>query len=222
MVAFTGRLENMFPSWTGNLPRTHPFCSAFCTLTHCSTCSRLPPLFTCLCMSRVDEDGTLWYVPVAMPLGSIFGLGVSTRPFRVQRPSGKVEADLDGAREGALDVGAEADVWSDCERAGGVVLEGRELCVSISRVLAVVTGKSLGKLQRSSVSRCMGSKRTSWIMVLLVSESEVLVLWWFTWLVCGTACCCCCCCCNTLSFSDLSDGLQRAEITTKAWMNTAL
>lgn len=47
------------------------------------------------------------------------------------------------------------------------------------------------------------------MMGLVFSESEVLVLWWFTWFVCGTACC------NTVSFSNLSVGLLRRDYTKK-------
>lgn len=134
----------------------------------------------------------------------------------MQTLEGSVEVARDGAREGTLDTGAEADTWSDCGRAEGAGLDGREVCVSISKPglpmacsNIVVAGESLWKLQCSSASRCMGSRRTSWIIGLVMSESEALVfvLWWFTWFVCGTACCC-----NMLNFSDLSDGLWRAEI----------
>ncbi len=166
-------------------------------------------------MSAGGGAGALWYVPAAIPLGSRMGLGVETRPFLVQTLEGSVEAARDGARDGTLDTGAEADTWSNCGRAEGAGLEGREVCVSISRTVlpmgcsnVVVAGESLWKLQRSSASRCMGSRRTSWMTGLVVSESGVLVLWWFTWFVCGTACCC-----NMLNFSNLSDGLWRVGIT---------
>ena len=191
---------------------TNPLCSAFCTLTHCSTCSRVLLLCTCFCVLAEDGAGALWYVPAAIPLGSRMGLGVETRPFLVQMLEGSVEAALDGARDGALDTGAEADTWSACRRAEAVGLEGRDVCVSISRsarpmgcsgrAAAAAAGESLGKLQRSSKSRCIGSRRTSCTIGLAVSESEVLVLWWFTWFVCGTACCW-----SMLSFSNFSDGL---------------
>lgn len=198
---------------------TYPLWSAFCTWTHCSTCSRVLLLCTCLCVSA--GGGALWYVPAAIPLGSRMGLGVETRPFLVQTLEGSVEAAREGARDGTLDTGAEADTWSNCGRAEGAGFEGRDVCVSISRAVLpmgrsnmVVAGDSLWKLQRSSASRCMGSRRTSWMMGPVVSESEILVLWWFMWFVCGTACCC-----DMLSLSNLSDGLQRIEFTWKAWMN---
>lgn len=44
-----------------------------------------------------------------------------------------MEAERDGARDGTLDTGAEADTWSDCSRAEGAGLDGREVCVSISK-----------------------------------------------------------------------------------------
>lgn len=69
-----------------------------------------------------------------MPFGSRMGLGVEMRPFLVQTLEGKVEVARDGARDGTLDTGAEADTLSDCGRAtdtGG--LDGRDVCVSISR-----------------------------------------------------------------------------------------
>lgn len=55
------------------------------------------------------------------------GLGVDTRPFLVQTLEGSVEAAREGARDGTLDTGAEVDTWSDCGRAEGVRLEGREV-----------------------------------------------------------------------------------------------
>lgn len=54
-------------------------------------------------------------------------------PFLVQTLEGSVEAAREGARDETLDTGAETDPWSDCGRAEGVGLEGREVCVSISR-----------------------------------------------------------------------------------------
>lgn len=41
------------------------------------------------------------------------GLGVETRPFLVQTLEGSVEVALEGARDGTLDTGAEADTWSE-------------------------------------------------------------------------------------------------------------
>lgn len=187
---------------------TYPLYSAFCTLTHCSTCSRVLLLWACFCVLLAGGSGALWYVPAAMPLGSSMGLGVETRPFLVQMLEGKVEAARDGARDGTLDTGAEAEMWSGCGTAEGAGLDGREVCVSISRPVLpmggsnmMVAGESLWKLQRSSASRCMGSRRTSWIICLVVSESKVLVLWWLIWFVCGTACC-----------DNLSAGLWRVEM----------
>lgn len=101
----------------------------------------------------------------------------------MQTLDGSVEAARDGARDGTLDTGAEADMWSGCGITEGAGLEGREVCVSISRAVLpmgcfnkVVAGDSLWKLQCSSESWCMGSRRTSWMMGLVVSESGVLVL----------------------------------------------
>lgn len=44
-----------------------------------------------------------------------------------------MEAERDGARDGTLDTGAEADTWSDCGRVEGAGFDGREVCVSISK-----------------------------------------------------------------------------------------
>lgn len=115
---------------------TYPLCSAFWTLTHCSTCSRVFLLFTCTKASDAAGSGTLWYVPAAMPLGSNMGLGVETSPFLV-RLDGSVDVARDGAWDGTLDTGAEVDMWSDI----GGRLDGRELCVSISRA-ELPTGRS--------------------------------------------------------------------------------
>lgn len=78
----------------------------------------------------------------------------------MQMLEGSVEAAREGARDGTLDTGAEADMWSDCGRAEGAGLEGRDVCVSISRAVlpmvcsnVVAEGDSLWKLQRSSASR---------------------------------------------------------------------
>ena len=54
------------------------------------------------------------------------GLGVDTRPFLVQTLEGSVEAAREGARDGTVDTGAEADTWSDGEKARGVGLEGSD------------------------------------------------------------------------------------------------
>lgn len=78
----------------------------------------------------------------------------------MQTLEGSVEAARDGARDGTLDTGAEADMWSNSGRAEGAGLEGRDVCVSISSAVLpmgcsdmVVAGESLWKLQRSSASR---------------------------------------------------------------------
>lgn len=192
---------------------TYLLCSVFCTWTHCSTCSSVLLLRTCLCVSAGGVAGALWYVPAAIPLGSRMGLGVETRPFLVQTLEGSMEAARDGALDGTLDTGAEADMWFACGRADGVGLEGSEVCVSISRPVhargcsnMLVTGESFWKLECALLSWHMGSRRTSWTTGRVASESVVLVLWWFTWFVCGTACCC-----IMLNFSNLSDGLWRGE-----------
>lgn len=105
----------------------------------------------------------------------------------MQTLEGSVEVAREGARDGTLETGAEADTWSDCGREEDAGFEGREVCVSISRAVLpigcsnmVLAGDSLWKLQRSSASRCMGSRRTSWMIGLVVSASGILVWWWFT------------------------------------------
>lgn len=45
----------------------------------------------------------------------------------MQTLEGSVEVALEGARDGILDTGAEADTWSDCGRAESVGLEGRDM-----------------------------------------------------------------------------------------------
>lgn len=84
-------------------------------------------------MSEAAGSGALWYVPAAMPLGSRMGLGVDTRPFLVQRLEGNVEVARDGARDVTLDTGADAYVWSDSWRAAAGGLDGRGLCLSVSK-----------------------------------------------------------------------------------------
>lgn len=113
------------------------------------------------------------------------GLGVDTRTFLAQTLEGSVEAARDGAREETLDTGAEADRLSEDGRPQSAGLEGRELCVSISVAVVgcfnlMVAAESVGK-QCSSAG--MGSRRTSWTMGLVVSESRFLVRWALMWLV---------------------------------------
>lgn len=75
----------------------------------------------------------------------------------MKRVEGSVDAAREGAREGTVDTGAEADPWSDCGKAEGVGLEGRDAWVSISRVVLgcsniAVARDSLRKLLHSFVS----------------------------------------------------------------------
>lgn len=116
-----------------------------------------------------------------MPLGSRMGLGVDAVPFLVQTPEGSVEAPRDGARDGTLDVGAEADKVSVCGKADGVEVVGRDRWVSSSRVVLTrsnmaAEGESLRRLQQSMTSWWMGSRRTSWTEGLVVST-------WGMWFV---------------------------------------
>lgn len=151
--------------------------------------------------------GPLWYVPAAMPLGSRMGLGVDS----AQTPEGSVEAPREGARDGTLDTGAEADSASDCGKADGVEDAGRDTWVSISRAVPAranmaVAGESLRRLQQSAASWWMGSSRTSWSRVRELSRCGVLMALALTWFVCGTACCG-----NMLSLPKVSDDLPQKE-----------
>lgn len=60
----------------------------------------------------------------------------------MQMLEGRVEAARDGARDGTLDTGAEADMWSDCAREEKGGLDGREVWVSISRPVLPIGGSS--------------------------------------------------------------------------------
>lgn len=96
-----------------------------------------------------------------------------------------MEAARDGARDETLDTGAEADRWSEDGRPQGAGLEGREVCVSISVAVVgcfnlVVAAESVGK---ERLSAGMGSRRTSWEMGLVVSQSRFSVRRALMWLV---------------------------------------
>lgn len=126
-----------------------------------------------------------------MPLGSRMGLGVDPAPFLAPTPEGSVEeAPREGARDGTLDTGAEADTASDCWPAECVEDAGRDTWLSSSRAVpggsrTAAAGEPLRRLQQSTASWWMGSSRTSWTRVLSLSRrGEPTTL---TWLVCGTA-----------------------------------
>lgn len=92
-----------------------------------------------------------------MPLGSRIGLGVDPAPFLVPTPEGSVEAPREGARDGTLDTGAEADTASDCWTAECVEDAGRDTWLSNSRAVPggshmAAAGEPLRRLQQSTVS----------------------------------------------------------------------